>query len=102
MTVAITSPTASGRRLKIGSISRDRRWALRLSYFFLVVFAIFFLTPPAQLSTGIDYRSHDHHADCGARSVRTLAHEILGLSCPRDRNISHLSDTGDTAIHPAV
>ena len=29
-----------------GSMSRDRRWALRWSYFFLVIFAIFFLTPP--------------------------------------------------------
>src|ERR1044072_7620059 len=29
-----------------GSMSRDRRWALRWSYFFLVLFAIFFLTPP--------------------------------------------------------
>jgi len=47
MTVAITPPAASGRRPKIGSISRDRRWALRWSYFFLTVFAIFFLTPPA-------------------------------------------------------
>ena len=27
-------------------MSRDRRWALRWSYFFLVLFAIFFLTPP--------------------------------------------------------
>ena len=27
-------------------MSRDRRWALRWSYFFLVVFAVFFLTPP--------------------------------------------------------
>jgi multiple sugar transport system permease protein len=33
-------------RRKIGSMSRDRRWALRWSYFFLVLFAIFFLTPP--------------------------------------------------------
>jgi multiple sugar transport system permease protein len=33
-------------RRRRGSISRDRRWALRWSYFFLVVFAIFFLTPP--------------------------------------------------------
>jgi multiple sugar transport system permease protein len=31
---------------KYGSMSRDRKWALRWSYFFLVVFAIFFLTPP--------------------------------------------------------
>jgi multiple sugar transport system permease protein len=29
-----------------GSMSRDRKWALRWSYFFLVIFAIFFLTPP--------------------------------------------------------
>jgi multiple sugar transport system permease protein len=28
---------------------RDRRWALRWSYFFLVVFAIFFLTPPVYM-----------------------------------------------------
>jgi multiple sugar transport system permease protein len=27
-------------------MSRDRRWALRWSYFFLIVFAVFFLTPP--------------------------------------------------------
>jgi multiple sugar transport system permease protein len=34
------------RRRKAGSMSRDRRWALRWSYFFLILFAIFFLTPP--------------------------------------------------------
>src|SRR5215207_5791501 len=39
-----TATTISGR--KYGSMSRDRRWALRWSYFFLVLFAIFFLTPP--------------------------------------------------------
>src|SRR5207342_3349949 len=39
-----TATTISGRRY--GSMSRDRRWALRWSYFFLVLFAIFFLTPP--------------------------------------------------------
>jgi multiple sugar transport system permease protein len=33
-------------RAKYGSMSRDRRWALRWSYFFLVLFAIFFLMPP--------------------------------------------------------
>jgi multiple sugar transport system permease protein len=43
MTLAATAPA---RRPKYGSMSRDRRWALRWSYFFLVVFAIFFLTPP--------------------------------------------------------
>jgi multiple sugar transport system permease protein len=31
---------------RYGSVSRDRRWALRWSYFFLVLFAIFFLMPP--------------------------------------------------------
>jgi multiple sugar transport system permease protein len=29
-----------------GSMSNDRKWALRWSYFFLILFAIFFLTPP--------------------------------------------------------
>lgn len=40
--------TAAGAptRPKYGSMSRDRRWALRWSYFFLVLFAIFFLMPP--------------------------------------------------------
>jgi multiple sugar transport system permease protein len=42
--VAIAAGAAN--RPRYGSISRDRRWALRWSYFFLVLFAIFFLTPP--------------------------------------------------------
>src|SRR5262249_32844944 len=36
-------------RPQYGSMSRDRRWALRWSYFFLVLFAIFFLTPPVYM-----------------------------------------------------
>ena len=36
----------TARRTQYGSMSRDRRWALRWSYFFLVLFAIFFLMPP--------------------------------------------------------
>jgi multiple sugar transport system permease protein len=35
--------------VKYGSMSKDRRWALRWSYFFLVVFVIFFLTPPVYM-----------------------------------------------------
>ena len=34
------------RKVKYGSMSRDRTWALRWSYFFLGLFAIFSLTPP--------------------------------------------------------
>src|ERR1700749_2919015 len=34
------------RKVKHGSISRDRTWALRWSYLFLTVFAIFSLVPP--------------------------------------------------------
>ena len=47
MTTA-TAETGAGRvaRARYGSMSRDRRWAMRWSYFFLVLFAIFFLTPP--------------------------------------------------------
>ena len=43
---SITTRAAPVRRHKPGSISRDRRWALRWSYFFLALFAIFFLIPP--------------------------------------------------------
>jgi multiple sugar transport system permease protein len=42
---AITAGTA-GRPVRLNSMSRDRRWALRWSYFFLVLFALFFLLPP--------------------------------------------------------
>src|ERR1700748_2498310 len=34
------------RKCKYGSMSRDRVWALRWSYFFLTLFAIFSLVPP--------------------------------------------------------
>jgi multiple sugar transport system permease protein len=40
------SDHAPPSRTKYGSMSRDRKWALRWSYFSLVLFAIFFLTPP--------------------------------------------------------
>jgi multiple sugar transport system permease protein len=44
--VTVESVEHGARRPKYGSMSRDRRWALRWSYFFLVLFAIFFLMPP--------------------------------------------------------
>ena len=37
------------RAVKYGSMSRDRTWALRWSYFFLVLFAIVSLTPPVYM-----------------------------------------------------
>ena len=37
------------RKVKYGSMSRDRAWALRWSYFFLTLFAIFFLLPPVYM-----------------------------------------------------
>lgn len=43
-----TEATSPGAR-KYGSMSRDRRWALRWSYFFLILFAIFFLMPPVYM-----------------------------------------------------
>jgi multiple sugar transport system permease protein len=45
--VAIPAPAPSARKKpRYGSMSRDRKWALRWSYFFLVLFAFFFLLPP--------------------------------------------------------
>ena len=50
MSVAtVASGSATGTRPKYGSMSRDRRWALRWSYFFLVIFAVFFLMPPVYM-----------------------------------------------------
>src|SRR3954453_4809967 len=42
----IVDNAAPTRNVKYGSISRDRTWALRWSYFFLTLFAIFSLVPP--------------------------------------------------------
>src|SRR5215471_17200936 len=36
-------------RPRYGSMSRDRRWALRWSYVFLTLFAVFFLMPPVYM-----------------------------------------------------
>jgi multiple sugar transport system permease protein len=47
--VAVITADAARPRPKYGSMSKDRRWALRWSYFFLVLFAIFFLTPPVYM-----------------------------------------------------
>jgi multiple sugar transport system permease protein len=43
---AVMTDSSATAKPRYGSMSRDRRWALRWSYFFLVIFAIFFLTPP--------------------------------------------------------
>src|SRR5437868_4604768 len=43
VTIDKAGPT---RKVALRSMSRDRTWALRWSYFFLTLFAIFFLMPP--------------------------------------------------------
>src|SRR3954465_11847615 len=42
----VTIDKAAPSRVKYGSMSRDRTWGLRWSYFFLTLFAIFSLLPP--------------------------------------------------------
>src|SRR3979490_789228 len=42
----VIDKAAPTRVVKYGSMSRDRTWALRWSYFFLTLFAIFSLVPP--------------------------------------------------------
>src|SRR5438093_7816856 len=42
----VIDKAAPTRKVKYGSMSRDRAWALRWSYFFLTLFAIFALVPP--------------------------------------------------------
>ena len=42
----VIDKSAPTRAVKLRSMSRDRTWALRWSYFFLTLFAIFALIPP--------------------------------------------------------
>lgn len=44
-----TAAAPASVRPRYGSMKRDRAWALRWSYFFLVLFAIFFLLPPVYM-----------------------------------------------------
>src|SRR5215207_8877936 len=46
MTTVTVDKAAPTRKIKYGSMSRDRTWALRWSYFFLTIFAMFSLLPP--------------------------------------------------------
>src|SRR5947207_8210784 len=46
MTSVVIDKAAPTRKVKYGSMSRDRAWALKWSYFFLTLFAIFSLVPP--------------------------------------------------------
>ena len=46
---SVLSTEVSLPKTKPGSMKRDRRRALYWSYFFLVLFAIFFLTPPVYM-----------------------------------------------------
>ena len=67
------------RRAKYGSMSRDRRWALRWSYFFLALFAIFFLTPPIyMLITSLKTQRGDFGGD----------QSVVGLSTRRSATTS--------------
>src|SRR3954451_20799543 len=42
----VMDKAAPTRTVRYGSMSRDRAWALRWSYFFLTLFAVFSLVPP--------------------------------------------------------
>ena len=50
MTAVATAPIArNAQPARRGSMRRERTWALRWSYFFLVLFAVIFLTPPVYM-----------------------------------------------------
>ncbi len=59
---AVTADTARRLAVRGGSLRRNRRWALVTSYFFLILFALFFLTPPFyQLVTATKSSSEISH-----------------------------------------
>jgi multiple sugar transport system permease protein len=45
----VAGAKGASSRPKYGSMRRDRTWALRWSYFFLILFAVFFLLPPVYM-----------------------------------------------------
>jgi multiple sugar transport system permease protein len=47
--VTLPAPAKRADRSRYGSMSRDRRWALRWSYVCLTLFAVFFLMPPVYM-----------------------------------------------------
>ena len=47
--MSATAQAISSVPARRGSLHRSRRWALLWSYFFLVLFAIFFLMPPVYM-----------------------------------------------------
>ena len=46
MSTVTIDKAAPTRKTQYGSMSRDRAWALKWSYFFLTIFAMFSLLPP--------------------------------------------------------
>src|SRR5215467_10413440 len=46
MSTLTIDKAGASRKVKYGSMSRDRLWAMRWSYFFLALFAVFSLLPP--------------------------------------------------------
>ena len=60
-------------------MSRDRTWALRWSYFFLMLFAIFFLLPPIyMLITSLKT----------SQEISAATQPVVGLSIRRSRTIA--------------
>jgi len=49
MTTTANPAAIAPSRPHYGSMKRERLWALRWSYFFLIIFVIFFLTPPVYM-----------------------------------------------------
>jgi hypothetical protein len=79
-TIDKAAPT---RTVKYGSMSRDRTWALRWSYFFLTLFAIFSLVPPLyMLITSLKSQRRDFGGDqslVGVSSDASKLHSIADL-----------------------
>ena len=76
MTTATAAAGGQARLLGYGSISRDRRRTLFWSYFFLILFVIFFLTPPVYMFiTSLKIERGDFGGD----------EPMVGISIPRCR-----------------
>ena len=76
----VIDKAAPTRKVKYGSMSRDRAWALRWSYFFLTLFAIFSL---AAAVLHADHLAQDQRRNFGGDE------SVVGVSSRRCRTTSN-------------
>ena len=93
-TASVAMDRGAPTRPRYGSMSRDRKWALRWSYVFLVLFAIFFLTPPLYMFvTSLKTSSESYERDIDSMQF-ALDRHIFGSVDDVRRRVDEFIESG--------